>query len=168
VNVLLDLAWLMEPDVPLVRADRQSDVLSPIGRWCAMPAHRLPADYEALLERRQILSTVAQWISDRTAAAPLGLASDEAVSRGPASIARVLLAAVQPLLRVTFESMSAETPQDATTVTLRAHALPDSPETTAQLKDALAPGLLPPPARVTLRVDRPGFEQQADSLSLPA
>ncbi|WP_395292162.1 hypothetical protein ACF9IK_00015 [Kitasatospora hibisci] len=138
VTVLLDLAWLMEPYV-LVGADRQGDVLGPIGRWCTVHAQALPAGYDALLaRRRQILRALAQWGSDRTAAAPLGLAPGEAANHGPASIARVLLAAVQPLLRVTFESMSAETPQDAATLTLRAHVLPDSPETTAQLRDGLA------------------------------
>ncbi|MFJ2769192.1 hypothetical protein [Streptomyces sp. NPDC087300] len=137
VTVVLDVAWLMEPALSAEGADRRDGVLRGIEQWCSAPAHVLPQGFDALFERRrEVLRVITQWHKDRAASAPQGLDAQDAAVRGPVSLARVLLAAVQPLLRLTVESTGGS-PESANTMTLHAAVLPDRPETLALLREAL-------------------------------
>ncbi|WP_035795684.1 AAA family ATPase [Kitasatospora mediocidica] len=150
VSVLLDMAWLAEPALPSDGHDLK-ELLRPISRWCSAPAHTLPGSFAALLQRRrEVLRSIAQWHRDRTAQPPPGLGPAEATVREPQSRARVLLAALQPLLQVTVESTHLGSPHAANVAILHAHILPDQPDTTTLLTDAvdlLAPLLDEPSIR---------------------
>lgn len=132
VNLVLDVAWLMEPALPAEGSDRHEGVLRAIGQWCSAQAHVLPEGFDALFDRRrEVLRVIDHWHRDRAAYPPQGLDPKDAAVRGPVSLARVLLAAVQPSLRLTVESVWGS-PESADTTTLRAHVLPDRPETLAR------------------------------------
>jgi hypothetical protein len=138
VSVMLDVAWLMEPVLSAEGFDRRDGILRGIARWCSAPAHTLPREFDALLERRrEVLRVIAQWARDRRAYAPQGLDPEDAAVRGPLSLIRVLMAAVQPLLRLTVESTGGS-PESASTITLQATVLPDRPQTLELLREALA------------------------------
>ncbi|MFE2534722.1 hypothetical protein [Streptomyces sp. NPDC059371] len=139
VHILLDVAWLIEPDLPLEGLDRDTEILRPIEHWCSASPHALPAQFNILFERRrEVLRALAQWYTDRTLHPPQGLAAAEAAIRTPATVARVLLAALRPLLRLTVESTTAGSPDSASVITLHTLVLPDRQETGAGLNDALS------------------------------
>ncbi|MFE1797736.1 hypothetical protein ACFW9L_16420 [Streptomyces sp. NPDC059517] len=138
VSVVLDVAWLMEPGLSAEGSDRRDGILRGIEQWCSAPAHTLPAGFDALFERRrEVLRVITQWCRDRAVCPPEGLRLEDAAVRGPVSLARVLLAAVQPLLHLTVESTGGS-PESADTMTLQAHVLPDRPETLTLLREVLA------------------------------
>ncbi|WP_330257741.1 hypothetical protein OG586_37330 [Streptomyces murinus] len=138
VRVMLDVAWLMEPALPAEGSNRRDGILQGIQRWCSAPAHTLPGGFDALLEQRgTVLRIIAQWVRDRGAYPPHGLDPEDAAVRGPLSLIRVLLAAMQPLLHLTVESTSGS-PESASTITLHAAILPDQPQTLELLCEALA------------------------------
>ncbi|WP_405906472.1 hypothetical protein OG742_12385 [Streptomyces sp. NBC_00828] len=138
-RILLDVAWLVEPYLPLEGIDRRNEILRPIGEWCSASPHTLTAGFDLLFERRrEVLRALVQWYTDRTLHPPEGLIPAEAAVRPPATIARVLLAALQPLLSLTLESTTVGSPESANVVTLHTLVLPDRPETAAGLRDALA------------------------------
>lgn len=138
VSIVLDVAWLMDPVLPADGSQRDDGILRAIRQWCSAPAHVLPTGFDALFEQRsEVLRVINQWRRDRAASAPQGLDTQEATVRGPVTLARVLLAAVQPLLLLTVESTSGS-PESANTITLHATVLPDRPETLTLLLDALA------------------------------
>ncbi|MEV6013272.1 hypothetical protein AB0M29_41750 [Streptomyces sp. NPDC051976] len=137
VSMVLDVAWLMDPALPAESSGRREGVLRAIEQWCSAPAHVLPTGFDALFERRrEVLRVITQWHRDRATSAPQGLNTEDNAVRGPVSLARVLLAAVQPLLRLTVESTGGS-PESASTMTLHAMVLPDRPETLPLLRDAL-------------------------------
>ncbi|MFI9568115.1 hypothetical protein [Streptomyces rishiriensis] len=137
VSLLLDVAWLMEPALHVENSDRREGVLRAIGQWCSAPAQALPQQCEALFERRrEVLRVIAQWHRDRAAYPPQELDAGESAIRGPLSLARVLVGALQPLLRLTVESTGG-TPESASTISLHAAVLPDRPETLTLLREAL-------------------------------
>ncbi|MCI3240890.1 ATP-binding protein [Streptomyces spinosisporus] len=136
VSILLDVAWLAEPYLPPEGFGRGDDILRPIGQWCSASPHTFSVDL--LFERRrEVHRAVAQWYRDRTLYPPQGLVPSEAATRTPATIARVLLAALKPLLSVTLESTTVGSPSSANVLTLHALPLPDRPESAAGLHDAL-------------------------------
>ncbi|MFD8717804.1 hypothetical protein ACFV2H_07235 [Streptomyces sp. NPDC059629] len=137
VSLLLDVAWLMEPALHVENSDRREGVLRAIGQWCSAPAHALPQQIDALFERRrEVLRVIARWHRDRAAHPPQELDAGESAIRGPLSLARVLVAALQPLLRLTVESTGG-TPESASTISLHAAVLPDRLETLTLLREAL-------------------------------
>lgn len=137
VGMLLDVTWLMEPVLPVESTDRREGILRAVEQWCSAPVQALPQGFDALFERRrEVLRVLAQWQRDRAACLPQGLDPRETAVRGPLTLARVLVAAVQPLLRLTVES-TGRTPESASTISLHAAVLPDRPETLMLLREAL-------------------------------
>ncbi|MFF2618754.1 restriction endonuclease [Kitasatospora sp. NPDC058046] len=130
VAAVLDLAYLCDPDhpdaVPVreIAQWRLDDALLSPGRW---------GDLMALRQER--LETIAQWSRDLAAEPPSGLSPAETRRRGPATLARVVLAAVEPLL-TGFAEITTGTPLDPNTYRTRRVPLPDHPDLARQLREA--------------------------------
>lgn len=139
VSVLLDVAWLLEPALPAADEERRNGVLNALNAWCTTPPPmgNIRVVDELLDRRGEVLRSIAQWQKDRTSSLPRGLRDEEATKRGKDVLARVLVTAVRPLLRVTVES-SSRPPEAADSLSLHSWVLPDRPETAALLQQAVA------------------------------
>ncbi|WLQ40359.1 hypothetical protein P8A22_10325 [Streptomyces laculatispora] len=135
VASVLDIAWLVDAARPVFGSHQPDTLLRTFHAWTG------PRNWhngQALMDRRgALLDAISRWVRDRTDEPPLGLDPADAAKRGPESVARVLLAALQPYLTVTVEIVERGTPEQANILNISTAALPDLPETRHQLDQAL-------------------------------
>ncbi|WP_404868538.1 hypothetical protein ACI1MP_10745 [Kitasatospora griseola] len=135
VASVLDIAWLMDAARPVFGGHQPDGLLRVFRTWTG-PSGQLIG--QALMGRRgALLGAISRWVRDRTAEPPMGLDPEDAAKRGPESVARVLLAALQPYLEITVELVRHATPEHARTLNISTATLPDLPETRDQLDQAL-------------------------------
>ena len=150
VGAVLDIAWLMDAARPVFGHGQPGALLRTFETW-GTPSCSHSGGCEALTTRRgALLDAISRWARDRAAEPPLGLDSDDAAKRGPQSVARVLLTALQPFLNAAVERVRYGTPEQANTLNIGIVVLPDVVETRDQLDqalDLLAPLLLEPALR---------------------
>ncbi|WAL74507.1 hypothetical protein OU787_25255 [Kitasatospora sp. YST-16] len=135
VASVLDIAWLADAARPVFGGHQPDTLLRTFQTWAGPKSWH---NGQALMARRgTLLGAISRWVRDRTDEPPLGLDVADAAKRGPESVARVLLAALQPYLTVMIELVRHATPEQANTLTIRTATLPDLPETQHQLDQAL-------------------------------
>ncbi|WP_030458429.1 hypothetical protein [Kitasatospora sp. NRRL B-11411] len=135
VASVLDIAWLADAARPVFGGHQPDTLLRTFQTWAGPKSWH---NGQALMARRgTLLGAISRWVRDRTDEPPLGLDLADAAKRGPESVARVLLAALQPYLTVMIELVRHATPEQANTLTIRTATLPDLSETQRQLDQAL-------------------------------
>ncbi|MFJ7279346.1 hypothetical protein [Kitasatospora sp. NPDC098663] len=130
VSALLDLAYLCDTAGPDLVPLRE------IAQWRVSAGLLAPGRCNDLMAlRRERLHTITQWGRDRIAEPPTGLSAYQARRRGPATIARVLLAALTPLLSGSVRITTPGTPQDEI-YHVREVPLPAHPDLPLQVEEA--------------------------------
>jgi hypothetical protein len=137
VAAVLDIAWLVDAARPVYGDGQPGALLRTFETWAA-PSCSHSGGCEALTTGRGVLlDAISRWARDRAAEPPLGLDLEDAAKRGPQSVVRVLLAALQPFLNVAVERVRYGTPEQANTFSIGIVVLPDVAETRHQLDQAL-------------------------------
>ncbi|RKN03362.1 hypothetical protein D7319_31630 [Streptomyces radicis] len=137
VAAVLDIAWLVDAARPVFGDGQPGALLRTFETWGAPRCSHAEGCEALTTSRGALLDAISRWARDRAAEPPLGLNPEDATKRGPQSLARVLLAALQPFLHVTAERVRWGTPEQANTFNIRIMVLPDVAETRDQLNQAL-------------------------------